>query len=102
MAVVMTMTASDIRNELMADEYAGWSYEGAGAIASYLEDLSDDLGEDIQFNRVDIRCEYSEYRTIADYNAAYDEDNEDWDDVEDVVATFDGPDDELSAIVRDH
>jgi len=77
MAVVMTMTVSDIRNELMADEYAGWSYEGDGAIAAYLEDLSDDLGEDIQFERVAIRCEYSEYKTIEDYNSAYDEDNED-------------------------
>lgn len=53
------LTANDIVNELLSDEFANWSYEGATLLAEYLIDLSDEIG-DFEFDRVAIRCEWSE------------------------------------------
>ena len=49
---------------LLQDEYAGWSYHGASALVEYLEDLEEELGEEITFNCIDLRCEYSEYESV--------------------------------------
>jgi hypothetical protein len=46
---------------LLADEYALWSYGATKALFDYYEDLSESIGEDIELDRVAIRCEWSEY-----------------------------------------
>ena len=46
---------------LMADEYAGWSREGASVLVDHLEELEEITGEEIEFDRVAIRCDYDEY-----------------------------------------
>lgn len=61
MTVKIDLTTCEIANYLLADEYANWSRLGAYGLADYLQELSDDIGEDIEFDRVAIRCEYSEY-----------------------------------------
>lgn len=56
-----SMSATDIADELMKDEYAAWTYNGARALAEYLDNLDDETGEETEFDRVAIRCEYSQY-----------------------------------------
>mgnify|MGYP003656505515 CR=1 FL=1 len=73
----------DIANELKSDEYAGWSYAGALALAAYLDELDDDLGTSSEFDRVAIRCEFSEYASLADWATTYDHENlSDWTEAE--------------------
>jgi len=55
-----TLSACEPANLLRADDNAGWSYCGAGVLAQHLEDLSDDIGEDIEADIVAIRCDFSE------------------------------------------
>lgn len=69
MSVVNTMTVSQMADDLLDDENASWTRLGAYAIAEYLDNLSDDMEQPIEWDRVAIRCEYSEYtlRDILDY-----------------------------------
>ncbi len=61
-----------IYNNISSTEFAHWiansdnyknnfSYEGANALQEYLEDLSDEIGENIEFDPIAWCCEYSEY-----------------------------------------
>lgn len=70
---------------LKEDDNVDWSWSGAEALVEYLEDLEDSLNESIQFDRVAIRCEYSEYSSALEAAQDYGfipEDDEDEDDVE--------------------
>ena len=58
------MTAVDL---LRQDEYAAWSYKGAVALVEYLENLENEIGEEITFNCIDFRCEFSEYHSVQDW-----------------------------------
>lgn len=55
------MHTSEIAHDLFNDENAGWSRAGARALAEYLEQLEEDTGEEMEFDRVAIRCDFSEY-----------------------------------------
>jgi hypothetical protein len=59
------MTIDQMARDLIDDDNASWTRLGAYAIAEYLDNLSDDVGEPIEWCRVAIRCEYSEY-TLRD------------------------------------
>ena len=61
MSVVNTMTVSQMVDSLLDDNDASWTRLGAYALAEYLDELSEDIGEPIEWDRVAIRCEYSEY-----------------------------------------
>lgn len=56
---------------LRRDEYAGWSYKGATALVEHLENLEDELGEEITFNCIDFRCEFSEFHSLQDWLTSY-------------------------------
>ena len=60
-----TLSVTQLADRLRDDDNAGWSHYGAYVLAEYLENLSDDIGEDIEADIVAIRCDYSEY-TLAD------------------------------------
>ena len=49
-----------------------FSYEALGAMFTYFEDLSEDIGEDMQLDVIAICCEYMEYNTVAEALADYD------------------------------
>lgn len=73
----LTLTTKQAANILMDDTYANWSYDGAHALAEYLEQLSADIGEDMDLDRVAIRCQFSEYDSLSDLLTDYpDEDEE--------------------------
>ena len=67
----INMTVWDIANELKADEYAGWSYAGANALATYLDELDEDLDTSTEFDRVAIRCAYTEFADLSEWLQAY-------------------------------
>ncbi len=58
-----TLTTDQAANLLVADDNAGWSYAGARALVEYLENLEDDTGEEMEFDAVALRCDFSEYET---------------------------------------
>ena len=60
MAIKTELTRSAFMDDLRSDEFANWTYSGASALYDYLQDLSDDTGQDIEFDRVAIRCDYTE------------------------------------------
>ena len=57
---------------LTGDEYASFTYNGASALYQYLTDLEEDIGQEIQFDHVAIRCDYSEYKTLDEILNQYD------------------------------
>ena len=61
MSVINTMTVDQMARDLIDDDNASWTRLGAYAIAEYLDNLSDDIGESIEWDRVAVRCDYSEY-----------------------------------------
>jgi hypothetical protein len=56
-----TLSTSEAADLLVADTNAGWSYAGARALVEHLEATEKDTGEEIEFDRVAIRCDFSEY-----------------------------------------
>ena len=65
------LSTNEVTNELRRDEYAGWSYQGARAIAEYLEEYEESTGEEIEFDPVAIRCEFTEYENAIEAAAQY-------------------------------
>jgi hypothetical protein len=99
----MTLNTSEAVDLLVADDNAGWSYAGARALVKFLENLEDDTGEEIEFDRVALRCDFSEYESAREAAEEYgwepdeDADSEDaeeaaleWLNDRTEVITFDG------------
>jgi AraC-like DNA-binding protein len=78
MSVVNTMTVSQMADSLLDDNDASWTRLGAYAIAEYLDNLSDDIGEPIKWDRVAVRCDFSEYTLSELLNELGDSLNLDW------------------------
>lgn len=66
-------TVNDCRfaDVLLADEYASWTYGATKALFDYYEQLSEDIGEDIELDRVAIRCEWTEYNSAKEASDQY-------------------------------
>lgn len=67
-----TIGTSEAAHELLNDENASWTYAGAYALAEWLEECEEDMGEEIEFDRVAIRCEFSEYGSALEAALEYD------------------------------
>ena len=65
--IIKYVNEYDFTEALRQDEYAGWSYGARVALYEYYDQLSDDIGEDIQLDVVAIRCEWGEYETCLEY-----------------------------------
>lgn len=63
----LELSTSHAVDLLRRDEYAGWSYKGATALVEHMENLEEELNEEINFNVVDFRCEFSEYKSVQDW-----------------------------------
>jgi hypothetical protein len=66
-----TLTTSDIAHALKSDGNASWSWNGARALAEYLEELEQDLGEETELDIVAIRCDFSEYGSLEEWVGYY-------------------------------
>lgn len=56
----MTLSANHAASILSGNPENGFSYAGALALCDYLEELEEDTGEEIEFDAVAIRCDWSE------------------------------------------
>lgn len=80
MAIVDTITDSSKFYHWLqsSDGYKNnFSYEGAKAVQDYYEQLSDDLGEDIEFDPIAWCCEWAEYDSIGEAMNDYKQDGDD-------------------------
>jgi hypothetical protein len=62
----MKLTTNQAARMLCDDKNAKWSWDGALALVEYLEELELDAGEEMEFDAVGIRCEWSEYASLED------------------------------------
>ena len=75
MAIINTVTESQFIDDLLGDDYASWSYDEAAALFDYHWQLSEDIGEDIELDRVAIRCEWEKAQDIDEVIEIYSEVN---------------------------
>jgi len=68
------MSNVDMISDLMQDDSAKWSYSQAEALAEYYSQLSDEIDENIEWDVVAIRCEWSVYDSEEEALKAYSED----------------------------
>ena len=61
-----TITESYFVNQIVGDEYNNMSYDGAKALFDYFLDIENGIhnSEEIEFDKVAIRCAYTEYENI--------------------------------------
>ena len=67
----ITINTSDIARALKSDENANWSWNGAKALAEYLEELEEETGEEMELDVVAIRCDFSEYESLESWASDY-------------------------------
>ena len=61
-----TLSTLEAANILFNDEFAGWTYGAAYALAEYLEELEEETGEEMELDRIALRCEFSEYKNALE------------------------------------
>lgn len=66
-----TLTTYGIADALKSDQYAGWSWAGAQALAEYLEEYEESTGEELELDVVAIRCEFSEFESLQEWAHDY-------------------------------
>jgi hypothetical protein len=67
----MTLNTYQIADALKNDTNARWSYNGSLALAEYLEEYEESTGEELEFDYVAIRCDFSEWDSLQDWAADY-------------------------------
>lgn len=77
-----TLTTSEAADLLRSDANAGWSYAGARALVEFLEAEEQSLGEEMEFDRVAIRCEFSEFPSALAAASEYDFEPDEGDELE--------------------
>ena len=88
MALIQTVNPSDLYHmACRMDRGHNFGYDGWLAIGDYLEQLSDDLGENIEVDIVGICCEYSMSEDVGDWwkecGVYSDIDSEEWEEMDD-------------------
>jgi hypothetical protein len=62
-----TLNTQEITNALLNDNHAAWSYNGARALAEYLEEYEEACGVELELDVVALRCTYSEHDGFIDW-----------------------------------
>lgn len=91
MAIKQSVYLRDFRDAFQAIRPDNFSYEGLGALYEYLEELSEDIGDDIELDVIAICCDYTEYsEDAAREEFDIDPDVENWqDEVPDAITSGD-------------
>ena len=66
-----TLNTHDITNALLNDKHANWSYNGAKALAEYLEQYEEDCGIELEMDVVALRCEFTECSDVFEWGKSY-------------------------------
>jgi len=78
--IIKELTKSQFINEF--EEQDGFSYDGLGALYDFINDATTD---NIKLDVVDLRCSFSEYKSIKDYNIDYGVDYTNYSDIEETT-----------------
>jgi len=62
-----TLTTSQATHILLEDTYASWSKAGALALVMYLEELENDTETEVEFCPVELRCDWTEYKSLQEF-----------------------------------
>lgn len=62
-----TLSTYQAAEMLFNDDNANWSRAGAFALVEHLEELEEDIGEEIVFCPVALRCDYSQYSSLEEW-----------------------------------
>lgn len=62
-----TLSTYQYADMLCNDSNANWTRAGAFALIEYLEELEEDIGEEIEFCPVALRCDYSQYDSLKEW-----------------------------------
>ena len=60
-----TINEDEFVNAIVSDEYNDMTYDGARALFQYLEEIELGCEDDMEFDVVAIRCEFTEYENLA-------------------------------------
>ena len=66
-----TLNTSDIVLALHRDDNANWSWNGAKALAEYLEEYEESTGEEMELDVCAIRCDFGEYASLEAWASDY-------------------------------
>lgn len=66
-----TLSTYQYAEILCNDTNANWTRAGAFALVEYLEELEDDIGEEVDFCPVSLRCDFSQYDSLIDWANDY-------------------------------
>lgn len=97
-----TLTTSQAAHILIDDNNANWSRAGAYALIEHLENREEETGEEMDFDSVGIRCNWSEYESLVEWADDYygiDRDGHDW--KWNLCVTGDMDDDEIDDLIRE-
>jgi hypothetical protein len=94
-----TLTTSHAAEILANDENSSFSRLGAYALVDYLEQIEEDTGEEMEFDRVGIRCDFAEYDSLTDWAEDYFS-GDNWRD--NVNCDYDTDDDTLDEKIREY
>ena len=94
-----TLTTSEAAEILANDENSSFSRLGAYALAEYLEEYEESTGEELEFDFVAIRCDFSEHSSLTDWADEYFGTNADW---RSIIGCEDCEDDNTDARIRDY
>lgn len=97
-----TLTTYQVADILANDADSSFSRAGAFALVEHLEGIEDETGEEMQFDSVGIRCDWSEHVSLADWADDFygaDRDGHDW--KWNLCVTGDMDDDEIDDLIRE-
>jgi hypothetical protein len=65
------ITANQLANLLLQDEYSDWTRAGALALANHYAEFEEQSGEDLTVNPTEIRTLWSELECLEDFGREY-------------------------------
>ncbi len=96
-----TLTENEIALRLLRDDNANWTPAGALALAEALVEYEEGSGQEMEFDAVAIRCDFSEFESLQEWAKDYfgtDRDGRGWRHHLDI--SEDADEDEIDAAVR--
>ena len=62
---------TELYHDLKSMDRDNFSYDGAKALMNYLDELSEDVGENIEYDPIAFCCEYTEYSDLEEIKEIY-------------------------------
>lgn len=80
----VTLNTYEVAERILDDPYSAWSWNGAKALAEYLEELEGETGEvEMEFDACAVRGDFSEYESLMEWAEEFFKDYKDELDIKD-------------------